>query len=285
MVPLGVSRNKLARDIDVPVGRISDIVNGKRGVTPDTALRLARYFGTDAELWMRLQWEYDLFVARSTTWPNIEPRVRVFDPSDVVVPEEEERDDALSAAEPASPPPTVEDNDTDEVSVSESESQPGPNSIDDEPGAQSAEIEDFDPTEGEPPETMTTERGMAAIAAAIEAEMDAMETDSVEESSADDRIAGMSIVSVEPDTNERGDREPPEYGDLSDSGTAQDEDPDTAPSVTDPPLVLVDPVDPEHAEDSPEPSDTTSAQSEEDDELGSLDIPDPDRLRFRVTTE
>ena len=59
MTPLGVSRNKLARDIDVPVGRISDIVAGKRGVTPDTALRFAKYFGTSAELWLRLQADFD----------------------------------------------------------------------------------------------------------------------------------------------------------------------------------------------------------------------------------
>lgn len=80
MTPLGVSRNKLARDIDVPVGRISDIVAGKRGVTPDTALRFAKYFGTTAELWLRLQGDYDLFVARTTTWPDAEPKVAEFAP-------------------------------------------------------------------------------------------------------------------------------------------------------------------------------------------------------------
>ena len=77
MEPLGISRNQLARDIDVPVGRISDITNGKRGVTADTALRLGRYFGTGPELWLRLQAEYDLYVARMTTWPAVESRVRV----------------------------------------------------------------------------------------------------------------------------------------------------------------------------------------------------------------
>jgi addiction module HigA family antidote len=77
MEPLGISRNQLARDIDVPVGRISDITNGKRGITADTALRLGRYFGTGPELWLRLQAEYDLHVARKTTWPAVESRVRV----------------------------------------------------------------------------------------------------------------------------------------------------------------------------------------------------------------
>lgn len=80
MTPLGVSRNKLARDIDVPVGRISDVVAGKRGVTPDTALRFAKYFGTTAELWLRLQADYDLYVARTTTWQEAEPKVSVFEP-------------------------------------------------------------------------------------------------------------------------------------------------------------------------------------------------------------
>ena len=78
MTPLGVSRNKLARDIDVPVGRISDIVAGKRGVTPDTALRFAKYFGTTAELWLRLPADYDLYVARTTTWHESEPKVAEF---------------------------------------------------------------------------------------------------------------------------------------------------------------------------------------------------------------
>lgn len=81
MAPLGVSRNRLARDIDVPVGRVSELVSGKRSVTPDTALRLAKYFGTSAELWLRLQWEYDLHQARTKRWPTVEDRVRVLTPS------------------------------------------------------------------------------------------------------------------------------------------------------------------------------------------------------------
>jgi addiction module HigA family antidote len=76
MTPLGVSRNKLARDIDVPVGRISAIVAGTRAITADTALRLAKYFGTTPELWMRLQAQYDIAVARETIWKDIAPRVR-----------------------------------------------------------------------------------------------------------------------------------------------------------------------------------------------------------------
>lgn len=62
--PLGVSQNKLGRDIAVPITRINEIVNGKRAITPDTALRLARYFGTSAEVWLNLQQQFDLESAR-----------------------------------------------------------------------------------------------------------------------------------------------------------------------------------------------------------------------------
>jgi addiction module HigA family antidote len=79
MKPLGISRNKLARDIDVPVGRISAIVSGTRAITADTALRLAKYFGTTPELWLKLQADYDLAVARATVWRKIDPRVRILD--------------------------------------------------------------------------------------------------------------------------------------------------------------------------------------------------------------
>ncbi len=64
MLPLGFSANALARRIDVPVTRVSEIIRGKRGITADTALRLARLFGTTSDLWLGLQAEYDLRVAR-----------------------------------------------------------------------------------------------------------------------------------------------------------------------------------------------------------------------------
>ena len=63
MAPLGLSINRLARELRVPVTRISDIVNGRRSLTADTCLRLARYFGTTPEFWMNLQSTYDLRVA------------------------------------------------------------------------------------------------------------------------------------------------------------------------------------------------------------------------------
>lgn len=74
--PLKISQNQLARDIDVPVSRIAAIIKGNRAITADTALRLGRYFGTSAEMWMHLQSQYDLRLAQRTTWPKIKPRIR-----------------------------------------------------------------------------------------------------------------------------------------------------------------------------------------------------------------
>ena len=77
MKPLSLSANQLARDIDVPPGRISEIINGKRSITADTALRLGKYFSISPDIWLNLQADYDMRIARRTTWPTIEPRVRV----------------------------------------------------------------------------------------------------------------------------------------------------------------------------------------------------------------
>jgi addiction module HigA family antidote len=74
--PFGISINKLARDIDVPPGRVSLIVNGKRSITADTALRLSKYVRVSAELWMNLQSDYDLQVAQRKVKDEIERRVR-----------------------------------------------------------------------------------------------------------------------------------------------------------------------------------------------------------------
>ncbi|HEX7047927.1 MAG TPA: HigA family addiction module antitoxin [Gammaproteobacteria bacterium] len=63
MQPFGLSSNALARAIGVTPARVNEIVRGRRGITADTALRLARYFGTDAQSWMNLQDDYDLKVA------------------------------------------------------------------------------------------------------------------------------------------------------------------------------------------------------------------------------
>ena len=63
MAPLGLSANALAKALNVPTPRINDVVRGRRGVSADTAMRLARYFGGDARSWLNLQAEYDLRVA------------------------------------------------------------------------------------------------------------------------------------------------------------------------------------------------------------------------------
>ncbi|GJL96508.1 MAG: transcriptional regulator [Hyphobacterium sp.] len=60
MVPLGVSINKLAGDLDIAISRVSNIVNGQRAITADTALRLATYFKTTPEFWLNLQTAHDL---------------------------------------------------------------------------------------------------------------------------------------------------------------------------------------------------------------------------------
>lgn len=74
--PLGISQTRLARDLSVPVRRINDIVQGKRAITPDTALRLAVYFNMTPEFWMNLQSHYDLKVAKQNLLPKIERSVR-----------------------------------------------------------------------------------------------------------------------------------------------------------------------------------------------------------------
>lgn len=76
MRPLGISQNKLSRDIDVPVSSINGIVNARKSITADMALRLGKYFRTAPELWLGLQTDYDLRRAMRDTWPRIEPLIR-----------------------------------------------------------------------------------------------------------------------------------------------------------------------------------------------------------------
>ncbi len=77
MKPMGLSQYRLAKDIGVPALRISQIVNGKRAVTVDTAMRLARYFGTSAMVWLRLQVRYELEVAEEQMREKINREVKV----------------------------------------------------------------------------------------------------------------------------------------------------------------------------------------------------------------
>lgn len=74
--PLGMSQNKLARAIDVPTGRINDIIRGRRGISPDTAARLAVFFRTTPELWLNLQAQYDAKVASRTLVPKFAKTIR-----------------------------------------------------------------------------------------------------------------------------------------------------------------------------------------------------------------
>lgn len=78
MKPIGLSQYRLAKDIGVTPIRISQIVNGKRSVSVDTAMRLARYFGTSAEVWLRLQVSYDLESTQGNFRDRINKEVKVF---------------------------------------------------------------------------------------------------------------------------------------------------------------------------------------------------------------
>jgi len=76
MAPLGLAANALARALGVTPARINDIVRERRGITGDTALRLARYFGTDAQSWLNLQAAYDLRVAEIEAGKAIDRAVK-----------------------------------------------------------------------------------------------------------------------------------------------------------------------------------------------------------------
>lgn len=76
MKPLGLSMNKLALDLHVPVTRIAEICHERRGISTDTALRLARYLNTSAGFWVNLQWRYELDVAEDLESAKIAREVR-----------------------------------------------------------------------------------------------------------------------------------------------------------------------------------------------------------------
>jgi antitoxin HigA-1 len=81
MKPMHITARQLAADIDVPPSRISDIVNGNRPITADTALRLGLFFKMEERFWVNLQAEYDIRIARRTLFAKIAPRIRVFNDS------------------------------------------------------------------------------------------------------------------------------------------------------------------------------------------------------------
>lgn len=79
MAARDLSANRLALDLGVPSGRITDILNGRRAITADTALRLARYFGNSAQFWLDLQSQYDIAVVEREKGAEIAKRVRPAD--------------------------------------------------------------------------------------------------------------------------------------------------------------------------------------------------------------
>src|SRR3972149_881872 len=76
--PLGISQYRLAKDISVPSRRINEIVLGKRSISPDTALRLSRYFGLTEPFWLNLQSRYDLEIEKDRLAGRLEREVRVY---------------------------------------------------------------------------------------------------------------------------------------------------------------------------------------------------------------
>jgi len=76
LIPLGLSQNRLALDIRVPARRINEIVHGKRRISADTALRLAKYFNMSAQFWLGLQMDYDLDIATDQLSEKLEAEVR-----------------------------------------------------------------------------------------------------------------------------------------------------------------------------------------------------------------
>lgn len=78
MKPMGITARQLAADIDVSPSRISELVNGTRPITADTALRLGLFFAMDPRFWLNLQSEYDMRITMRDLADKIAPRIRVF---------------------------------------------------------------------------------------------------------------------------------------------------------------------------------------------------------------
>lgn len=78
--PYGISQYRLAKEIGVPARRINEIVHGKRSITPDTALRLSRYFGLSERFWLNLQTRYDLEIEKDRLAERLIREVQIFTP-------------------------------------------------------------------------------------------------------------------------------------------------------------------------------------------------------------
>ncbi len=83
--PLAISQAKLAREINVPANRISQIINGKREITADTALRLGKYFGIEPEFWLNLQMRFNMKIAEEKSGKAIDREVRKYIPDSSLV--------------------------------------------------------------------------------------------------------------------------------------------------------------------------------------------------------
>ena len=81
MRPIGISARQLAADIDVSPSRISELVNGQRPISADTALRLGLFFSMEPRFWLNLQSEYDMRMAERELRTKIAPRIRAFQPT------------------------------------------------------------------------------------------------------------------------------------------------------------------------------------------------------------
>ena len=79
MEPLKLSQNRIARELSVTPRRINEIVNNKRSITADTALRLSLYFGNSSQFWMGLQMDYDLDIAQDKLWKKLKAEVKPID--------------------------------------------------------------------------------------------------------------------------------------------------------------------------------------------------------------
>jgi antitoxin HigA-1 len=78
--PLNISQAKLARDISVPANRVNQIINGKREISTDTALRLGKYFGIEPEFWLNLQMRFNMKIVREKTGKQIDKDVKKYIP-------------------------------------------------------------------------------------------------------------------------------------------------------------------------------------------------------------
>jgi addiction module HigA family antidote len=78
--PMGITQNQLAKDINVPPNRVSQIIRGKREITADTALRLGKYFGIEPEFWLNLQVRYNIKIAQNEVGIKIDKEVKRYLP-------------------------------------------------------------------------------------------------------------------------------------------------------------------------------------------------------------